>query len=74
MTQRERWVLCRTRPFPIDPGHVASLRSEGIHELRWWSAEELRSSGVTTTPRELARVLDGVRAGRLPPADADLGV
>jgi predicted amidohydrolase len=74
MTQRERWALCRTPPFPTDPDHVASLRREHIHELRWWSADELRGSGVVTTPRRLARMLDGVRAGRLPEADADLGV
>jgi predicted amidohydrolase len=74
MTQRERWVLCRTRWFPIDPDHVASLRWEHIHELRWWRAGELRASGVITTPRRLARILDGIRDGRLPDADADLGL
>jgi predicted amidohydrolase len=74
MTQRERWVLCRTRPFPIDQLHVASLRWENIHELRWWTAGELRSSGASTFPRGLARVLDDVSGGRLPAADADLGV
>jgi predicted amidohydrolase len=74
MTQRERWVLCRTRPFEVDAAHVASLSAEHIRELRWWSAGELRSSGVATTPRDLAGLLDGIAGGRLPDADADLGV
>jgi predicted amidohydrolase len=74
MTQRERWLLCRTEPFQVDPDHVASLAAENIRELRWWSARELRSAGVVTTPRDLARLLEGIAAGRLPAADTDLGV
>lgn len=76
MTQRERWALCRTGRFEPDAALVASLRHEAIHELRWWSADELRSSGVTTTPRTLARLLDAVAAGDpagLPGPDTDLG-
>jgi 8-oxo-dGTP pyrophosphatase MutT (NUDIX family) len=74
MTQRERWVLCRTRPFPIDARQVASLRLENIRQMRWWSARELRSSGVSTAPRGLARLLDALSDGRLPDAHTDLGV
>jgi len=74
MTQRERWVLCRTEPFEVDATHVASLAAENIRELRWWSAGALRSSGVVTTPRDLAGLLDGIAGGRLPDADTDLGV
>jgi predicted amidohydrolase len=74
MTQRERWLLCRTEPFGIDPGRAVSLSAENIRELRWWSAREIRSSGIVTTPRDLARLLDGIADGRLPDADTDLGV
>lgn len=74
MTQRERWVLCRTEPFEVDATHVASLAAEYIRELRWWSAGALRCSGVVTTPRDLAGLLDGIAGGRLPDADTDLGV
>ena len=74
MTQRERWVLCRTERFTVDPGHVAALRREQIHDLRWWSADELRATGAVTTPRRLVRLLDDLRDGRLPDADANLGV
>jgi predicted amidohydrolase len=74
MTQRERWVLCRADRFEVDPGHVATLSAEGIRELRWWSPEELRSSAVVTTPRDLPELLEGIARGDLPDADDDLGV
>ncbi len=74
MTQRERWVLCRTEPFEVDAQHIASLSAENIRELRWWSAREIRSSGIVTTPRHLAQLLDRIANGRPPDADTDLGV
>jgi hypothetical protein len=48
------------------------VAAENIRELRWWSAGALRCSGVVTTPRDLAGLLDGIAGGRLP--DSDLGV
>jgi predicted amidohydrolase len=74
MTQRERWLVCRAEPFEVDPGHVASLSAEGIGEVRWWSAREIRSSGIVTTPRGLAGLLEAIARGRLPDPGADLGV
>jgi predicted amidohydrolase len=74
MTQRERWVLCRADPFEVDPGHVATLSAEGIGELRWWSSDELRSSAVVATPRDLPGLLDRIARGDLPDPDQDLGV
>jgi predicted amidohydrolase/8-oxo-dGTP pyrophosphatase MutT (NUDIX family) len=74
MTQRERWVLCRAEPFEVDPGHVASLSVEAIAELRWWSADELRSRAPITTPRDLPALLDRITRGDLPDPDQDLGV
>jgi predicted amidohydrolase len=74
MTQRERWVLCRAEPFQVDPGHVATLSAEAIAELRWWSADELRSAATVVTPRDLADLLDRIAGGDLPDPDEDLGV
>ena len=73
MTQRERWLLCRAEPFDVDPAHLASLSAEAIQELRWWSAEELRSSQIVATPRDLPDLLDRIARGDLPDADQDLG-
>ncbi|HEX8928640.1 MAG TPA: hypothetical protein VGA45_06990, partial [Actinomycetota bacterium] len=74
MTQRERWALCRTSRFEVDPERVAWLRDEGIRGLRWWSADELRTAGALTTPRRLAQLLDDLREGRVPAADENLRV
>ncbi|HJW61003.1 MAG TPA: NUDIX domain-containing protein, partial [Actinomycetota bacterium] len=74
MTQRERWVLCRAEPFEVDPAHLASLSAEAIQELRWWSAEELRTSQIVATPRDLPDLLDRIARGDLPDADQDLGI
>jgi predicted amidohydrolase/8-oxo-dGTP pyrophosphatase MutT (NUDIX family) len=74
MTQRERWLLCRTEPFEVAAAHVASLAAESIREVRWWSAAALRASGVVTTPRDLAGLLERIAGGRLPDPDSDLGV
>ena len=74
MTQRERWVLCRAEPFEVDPAHVRTLSAEGIGELRWWGAEELRASGAVVTPRELPGLLERTARGDLPDPDEDLGV
>jgi predicted amidohydrolase len=74
MTQRERWVLCRAEPFEVDPAHVATLSSEAIQELRWWSADELRSSAALVTPRDLPDLLDRIAGGDLPDPDENLGI
>src|SRR4029450_4806985 len=60
MTQRERGGLGRGEAFEVDPAHVTTLATEGIGELRWWSAEELRASGVVATPRDLAALLERI--------------
>lgn len=74
MTQRERWILCRTSWFAIDAARVASLRAENVHDAGWWSADEIRAAGIDTVPRNLADLLDRVNAGRLPGPSTDLGV
>jgi 8-oxo-dGTP pyrophosphatase MutT (NUDIX family) len=73
MTQQERWILCRTPPFELDTAMLPMLRAENVHDVRWWTAGEIRSSGIVTAPSDLADLLDAVNAGRLPDADADLG-
>jgi hypothetical protein len=42
--------------------------------MRWWSADELRSAGIVTSPRELPALLDRVTAGDLPDENEELGV
>lgn len=73
MTQQERWLLCRTASFEVDPARLPALRAENVHEVRWWSTDEIRAAGVITTPRDLPDLLERVNAGQLPGADTDLG-
>ena len=72
-TQYERWYLCRCEHFEVEPAGVARVRSEGIRDLRWWSAEELRADGIHTGPRELAALLESVLDGRPPAPEFDIG-
>jgi predicted amidohydrolase len=74
ITQRERWVLGTADPFEVDPSHVASLAVEGIHEMRWWSAAEMRSAGLLTALRDLPALMDRITDGKLPDPDEDLGI
>jgi hypothetical protein len=53
---------------------MPALRAEGVDDLRWWSADEIRSAGISTAPSDLADLLDRVNAGRLLDAGTDLGV
>jgi 8-oxo-dGTP pyrophosphatase MutT (NUDIX family) len=73
MTQQERWILCRTKPFEVDPGLLPALRAEHVHEVRWGTTDEIRTAGIVTVPRDLADLVDRVNAGRLPSAGTDLG-
>lgn len=74
LTQYERWYVCRCEPFEVDPEVVAAGAAEGIRSMRWWTAAELRASGVNTGPRELADLVEAVVAGRPLSPDADLGL
>jgi 8-oxo-dGTP pyrophosphatase MutT (NUDIX family) len=72
-TQYERWYLCRCDAFDVAPVVVAAVRAEGIRELRWWSAAELRADRELTAPRRLPDLLDGILGGELPDPEGDLG-
>lgn len=74
MTQRERWALCHTTAFEVADSHVAGLRAENVHEIRWWTASELAASSVDRVPRRLVSLLADIAQGRVPAADTDLGV
>lgn len=72
LTQDERWFLCRCDPFDVVPERVASLREEGILDMRWWTVDELRGAGVDTIPRELPELLDELLRGAPPDPDREL--
>lgn len=54
--------LYRTGRFDSSPGLSATqLANENIHEVRWWSPEELTGRDVTFAPRSLPELLDQLR-------------
>lgn len=58
--------LCRTEAFDPDPDLTPEqLAAEHVHEIRWWSAEELARTDATFAPRSMpslvrSLVRDGV--------------
>lgn len=66
--------------FEPQPGlSWEQLRAERMHELRWWTVEEIDAAvaaddGVLMAPRSLASLLAGLRDAGLPPAIVDTGI
>jgi 8-oxo-dGTP pyrophosphatase MutT (NUDIX family) len=56
--QDERFFLARTRPARRELGDVAAMHiSDGISSWRWWTLEELDSTGELVWPEGLADVI-----------------
>lgn len=75
--QRDRVFLVRTERFEPRPRlSWEQLRAERVHELRWWSAEDLRGVGdeVVFAPRAMPRLFDALVAHGPPDSPIDAGV
>lgn len=72
-TQHERWYVSRCQHFDINEELVASLRQEGIRDMRWWSPEEMEAEQIRTGPRQLGDLLRRLERGELPDPTEDLG-
>ncbi|HKY65330.1 MAG TPA: NUDIX domain-containing protein [Acidimicrobiales bacterium] len=73
--QREDFRLVRTAAFTPEPRlGWDGLRAEGVHEIRWWTADELADAGdVTFAPRRLPALLAELLAGGVPDEPVDTG-
>ena len=73
--QRERVVLVRVPAFVPRP-HLSSeqLASEGVHELRWWTLDELAGSDANFAPTRIVQFLRQLLEEGPPPAPIDVGV
>jgi 8-oxo-dGTP diphosphatase len=59
--------LFRTERFTPEPAlSREALMSEALHEIRWWSPEDLRDGGATFAPRSLPGLLDRLRMDGVP--------
>jgi ADP-ribose pyrophosphatase YjhB (NUDIX family) len=75
LDQAERIVLVRAPRF--DPAPQLSpeqLRTEGVHELRWWTLDALERSGAVFYPTRLAHFLGRLLEDGPPAAPIDVGV
>ena len=65
--------LYRTEHFDPDPTmSPAQLAAENIHEIRWWSREELADPHMTFAPRSLPELLDQLRNEGAPATPIEL--
>ena len=75
LDQSERIFLVHARSFEPRPlFSEAQLASEGVHELRWWTLEELAGSDANFAPRRIVTFLRQLLEEGPPPAPIDVGV
>jgi 8-oxo-dGTP pyrophosphatase MutT (NUDIX family) len=76
--QRDRVHLVRTDAFEPQPRlSWEQLRSERLHEIRWWSLDEIVAAarlGVWFAPRRLPELIDDLLRDGPPPTPLDTGV
>jgi 8-oxo-dGTP diphosphatase len=77
--QRDRIYLVRTEAFEPTPRLTwEQLRAERLHELRWWTPQEVATAegdeSKVFAPRRLPELLADLLANGPPPAPIDVGV
>ena len=71
--QVDHIYLVRAERFEPDPAmSPAQLAAENVHEIRWWSPEELRNPAMTFAPRPLPQLLDRLRTEGIPDSPIEL--
>jgi 8-oxo-dGTP diphosphatase len=74
--QTERYYLLRVVPFEIAPAlGWEALRSEGVHEIRWWTLAEIgAASDVVFAPRQLHEHLSRLLRSGAGASVVDVGI
>ena len=73
--QREQYHLVRAPAFEPRPRlSWAQLNAEYVHELRWWTPDELDEAAVTFAPRRLPELLRQLLRDGPPTEPIDAGV
>jgi 8-oxo-dGTP diphosphatase len=73
--QREQVVLVRTPAFEPRPGlGVERLAAEDVHEVRWWTLDEVERSDAVFYPTRMARFLRELLENGPPAEPIDVGI
>jgi len=73
--QRDHVYLVRTGPFePVPHLSWEQLNAERVHELRWWSPDQLATEDALFAPRRLPALITDVLTAGPPPEPLDTGV
>jgi 8-oxo-dGTP pyrophosphatase MutT (NUDIX family) len=73
--QREQFVLVRAPAFDPQPEiGREGLVAEDVHELRWWTLDELETSDAVVYPTRLAHFLRQLLEAGPPEEPIDVGV
>jgi 8-oxo-dGTP pyrophosphatase MutT (NUDIX family) len=75
LDQPEQIVLVRAPSFQPQP-HIGQegLMAENVHELRWWTLEEIEDSVAVFFPTQLGRFLRQLLETGAPPEPIDVGI
>jgi ADP-ribose pyrophosphatase YjhB (NUDIX family) len=69
---RERYVLAYAAHEDISTAGFTEIEREVVHDLRWWSQDEIAATHETIFPVGIAALLPDIIAGRLPVEPIDL--
>ena len=72
LRQRERIYLVEVDEH--EPAPRVDLEAEGVHDVRWWTPEELEAAAETLVPLTLARHVRELLAHGPPCAPIDVGI
>jgi 8-oxo-dGTP pyrophosphatase MutT (NUDIX family) len=73
--QSETYVVVRVPEFKPKPQFTPEqLLSEGVHDVRWWTLDELAMSRANFAPTHIVRFLRQLLEEGPPPAPIDVGV
>jgi ADP-ribose pyrophosphatase YjhB (NUDIX family) len=75
LDQREQVVLVRASAFEPEPAlGPDGLAAENVHEVRWWTLEEVEASDAIFYPNRLAHFLRQLLEEGPPPEPIDVGI
>lgn len=74
LDQRERYFVVRVPSTEISTDGWEDLERSFMEPGRWWSLDEIATSGQVFVPRRLAELLPAILAGEYPAEPFDCGI